>query len=477
MRRATVLLALMVAPTILAGCAMAPTPGAPPRLDLPAPATGAPVAADPRQLERWWTAFDDATLDRLVDEALANSLDLRAAMARIETARAQVKLVSRDQYPSVDAVAGASRTRATAEGAFTQPGIPLTTNNFRIALQASYETDFWGKFRGATAAAQSDLVATRYAREVVQTIVAADVARNYFNLQAADAQLALLEETLKIREQAIALQIDRRQAGIIGDYELRAAQAERDGVVADIAVAKRAVVEYESALAALLGRSPRDVFAPRLARARTSAWVTLLPAIPAGLPSDLLARRPDVRQAEAQLGAASLRVDVARAAYYPSISLTTALGHEAADLRDLFIAPARIWSLGASLLQPLLGLKAVEANVEARNAAREEVVVAYVKTVQAAFRDAHDALSANQTTREALAAQTARRDKLAQVVELSELRYRSGYSAYLEVLDAERQLLQVQTSQIAAARNVRLAVVDLAKALGGGWSAEAAQAR
>ena len=462
------LFALTVAAAV-AGCAFAPTPVEPPKLDLPPPAA---VSATPQQLARWWTAFNDPTLDKLVDEALANNLDVRAAMARIESARAQVKLVSRDQYPSLDVAAGASRNRATGEGAFQQPGIPLTTNDFRIALQASYETDFWGKFRSATRAAQADLVASQYAREVVHTVVAADVARLYFNLLAADAQLALLQETLQTRERAIELQTDRRQAGLIGDYELGSAQAERDAVIGDMAVAKRSIVEFESALTVLLGRSPREVFTPQVAREHTMAWATALPALPAGLPSDLLARRPDIRQVEAQLAAAALRIDVARAAYYPSISLTAALGHEAAALRDLFIAPARIWSVGASLLQPIFGLKAIEANVEATKAAREEIVVNYVKTVQGAFRDAHDALSANETTREALAAQTARREKLASVLELSDMRYRSGYSPYLEVLDAQRQLLQAQTLQIVAARNVRLVAVDVAKALGGGWDFE-----
>jgi multidrug efflux system outer membrane protein len=164
--------------------------------------------------------------------------------------------------------------------------------------------------------------------------------------------------------------------------------------------------------------------------------------------------------------------DVARADYFPAISLTAALGHEAAALRNLVSGPALIWSIGASLAQPLLGLKATEANVDAKTAARNEQIVAYAKTVQGAFRDAHDALSANETTRAALAAQTVRKDKLTQVLELSDMRYRAGYSPYLEVLDAQRQLLLAQTSQIIAARNVRLAVVDLAKALGGGWDAD-----
>ena len=187
----------------------------------------------------------------------------------------------------------------------------------------------------------------------------------------------------------------------------------------------------------------------------------------------MLARRPDIRQQEAQLVAANMRIDVARADYYPSISLTGLFGTEAGALKNLFSGPALIWSIAGSLAQPLIGLKAIEANVQSQTARRDEVVIGYVSTVQGAFRDAHDALSLNETSRAALAAQTERKTKLEQVLELSDARYRSGYSPYLEVLDSQRQLLQAQTFQIIAARNVRLAVVDVAKALGGGWDYEA----
>ena len=449
----------------LAGCTTTPT--APPRLDLPA------ASADPVKIEaltRWWTAFNDPTLDKLVDEALANNLDLRAAMARVETARARVTLSQADLFPTVDLGVDANRTRSTQSGTNPLPqGFSPFSTDYRIALQASYEVDLWGKFRTATRAAQQDLVASQYGQETVRTIVAADTARFYFSLLAADAQLALLEETLKTRIQSVELQTDRYDAGIIGDYDLQTAVAERAAVASDIAAARRIVVENESALAVLLGRSPREVYTPTLNRDVNVARVTAVPTIPSGLPSDLLARRPDIRDAEAQLAAANMRIDVARADYYPSISLTGAYGTEAGALKNLFSGPAVIWTIAGALVQPLIGLKAIEANVDARTALRDETVVAYTKTVQSAFRDTHDALSANETTRAALAAQSERKDKLSLVLELSDLRYRSGYSPYLEVLDSQRQLLQAQTLQIVAARNVRLAVVDLATALGGGW--------
>jgi multidrug efflux system outer membrane protein len=467
MRKTAVALALAASIFIIAGCTTTPT--APPTLDLPA-GTG----ADPA-LERWWTSFNDPTLTALVDEALANNLDLRAAIARIDLARAQVKLAQKDLYPSVDLGVGASRTRSSEVGSFPLFGAPATNNDFRVELNAAYEVDLWGKFRTATRAAQDDLLASRYARETVRTVVAADVARTYFQLLAAAAQLELLSDTLKTRNETVALQRDRYQGGVIGDYDLAQAEAERAAVAADVAGAQRAVAQFESALAVLLGRSPREVFEPKLALepklARDAAIVRLVdvPTVAAGLPSDMLLRRPDIRNVETQLAAGNRRIDVARADYFPSLSLTGGYGSESGALKNLFSGPAVIWSIAASLAQPLIGLKAIEANVESKTAARDQLVVAYQQTVQTAFKETHDALVANQTMRDALVAQTERRTNLERALDLAGLRYRSGYSPYLEVLDAQRQLLQAQTLQILAARDVRLAVVDLAKALGGGW--------
>jgi multidrug efflux system outer membrane protein len=461
------LLALCVA--ALAGCTTTPT--TPPQLDLPA-ASPNPVKID--ALTSWWTAFNDPTLNQLVDEALANNLDLRLALVRVDEARARVKFSQADLFPTVDLAAGVNRSRYSQSTPTLPPGVSPYVNDYRVALQASYEVDLWSKFRTATRAAQQDLVATEYDRETVRTIVAADTARFYFSLLAADAELALLQETLKSRDETVALQTDRYNAGIIGDYDLVTAQAERANVVSDVAVAQRLVSETESALAVLVGRSPREVFKPTFARDFNLARVTGVPNIPSGLPSDLLARRPDIRAAETQLAAASMRIDVARADYYPSISLTGAYGSEAGALKNLFTGPAAIWGIAAALAQPLLNLNAIDANVDLRTAQRQEAVVGFTKAVQNAFHDTHDALSANETTRAALAAQTERKDKLARALELSNLRYASGYSPYLEVLDTQRQLLQAQTLQVVAARNVRLAVVDLAKALGGGWNIEGA---
>ncbi|HEY7788228.1 MAG TPA: efflux transporter outer membrane subunit [Casimicrobiaceae bacterium] len=449
----------------IAGCTTTPT--APPTVELPAATIG------DLALDHWWTNFDEPALNALVDEALANNLDLQGAMARIETARAQVKLASADLYPSLNLGVNAGRSRSTQVGTNPlPPGFAAVGNDYRLDLSASYEVDLWGKYRTATRAAQNDLLATEFARETVRTVVASEVAQTYFGLIAADAQLQLLKDTLGLREQTVGLQTDREQAGVIGEYDLAQAKAERDAVAADIATAQRAVSQFESALAVLTGRSPRDVFTPRVEREPSLAKLLTVPTVPAGLPSNVLERRPDVRQLEKELVAASLRIDRARADYFPSLTLTGGFGTESGALSNLFSGPSLIASLAAGLVQPLIGLKAIEANVDAQTARRQELVVNYLQIVQSAFKDAHDALEANQATREALAAQTTRRRNLQQAYDLSDLRYKAGYSPYLEVLDAQRQLLQAQTLQILAARDVRLALVDLAKALGGGWDYE-----
>jgi multidrug efflux system outer membrane protein len=457
------LIALSHAVCIGALAACTTTPPAPPALDLPPATTSQPA------LDRWWLAFGDPVLNALVDDAMANNLDLAAAITRVDASRALYRLAYLSQYPDYNISASAARSRISQDANGFAPGIPVIGSNFLVAFNASYELDLWGKYSNATQAARNDLLASEYARETVRTAVAAETARVYFQLLASDAQVALLNDTLKTRTETVALQKDRYQAGVIGEFDLKTAEAERAAVASDVAVAKRLVAQNLSALAALLGRTPREVFDPRFNRDVQMVWLTEVPTLPEGLPSDMLERRPDIRDAERQLAAASQRIDVARADYFPKISLTGFIGSESAALSTLFSGPAAIWSIGAGLAQPLFGLSVTQANVELRTAQRDQTVVAYRQSVQSAFRDAHDALVANQTTREALAAQTERKDRLQESLELADLRYNSGYSPYLDVLDVQRQLLQAQTLQILAARDVRLAVVDVAKALGGGW--------
>jgi multidrug efflux system outer membrane protein len=452
----------------LAGCAV--TQPAPPQLDLPAPTATAEQNA---MLERWWLAFNDPVLTTLIDEAIANNLDLKATLARIELARAQVLQAQSSLYPSANLRAGASRSRESQSTAFTAGFPPIgASNDYSVGLDMSYELDLWGKYRSGALAAGNDLAASRYYRETIRITVAADVADAYFRLRAADALLVVFEETRKTRMDTVSLQRDRFDAGIIGEYDLRQAEAELEAVVADIARARQAIGLTEGALATLTGRSPREVFTPEIARGASIEAATGVPQLPSGLPSGLVARRPDIRRSEAELAAADLRIQQARADYFPDLTLTGALGTESAAFSNLFSSPATFWRFGLALVQPILNLKSIDANVTAATARRDSATVQYQQTVQNAFREVHDALVTNASSQDVLAAESRRRDLLTQALEVANLRYEAGRTSYLEVLDAQRTLLASETLRIAAARDARISIVDFAKSLGGGWTPE-----
>jgi len=460
------LLIALLAGVLAAGCAVVQP--APPRLDLPA---GAATPAQEAILQRWWLAFDDPVLTKLIDEAFAQNFDLRTALARIEAARSQVLLAQSDLAPDVNLAVGPSRTRISGVGSQPLPaGTPLISNDFRVAIEMSYELDVWGKYRSGALAAENDLTAARYYRETVRVGVAAEVANAYFRLRAADAELSVLESTLKLRTETATLQQDRFDGGLIGEYDVRQAQAERYAVIADIARAKRAIGLYETAVATLTGRSPQAVFAPDVARGSAIDAATAVPPLPTGLPVEVIGRRPDIRRSEALLAGSELRIQQARADYFPSFKLGAYFGSEAATTGALFSGPAGIWSIGLGLLQPLIALKAIEAQVELAKANNDRAMVEYLQTVQVAFGEVRNALVTNASSRDVLAAETARRDQLAKALEVAMLRYNAGRTSFLEVLDAQRSLLAAETLRIAAARDAKLSTVDFARALGGGWN-------
>ena len=462
-------LAALCLGVVLAGCAV--TQPKPPVLDLPEPTATAEQNA---LLERWWIAFDDPVLTALIEEAYANNLDLKAALARIDVARAGLLQAQSNLYPTVSLNAGATRSRLSQiiVPPSDPPTTPSVTNDLSIGLQASNEIDVWGKYRAGSLAAQNDVVAAQYDRESVRITVSANVARGYFQLRAADALLVIYVDTAKTRAETVQLQRDRFEGGLIGEYDLRQAEAELSAVQADIARAQQAVALTESALATLTGRSPRAVFTPMIARGNSIEAATSAPQLPSGLPSGLMQRRPDIRRSEADLAAADLRIQQARTNYFPTISLTGAYGFEGTSLANLFTGPAAAWSLGLALVQPLFSLKSIEAGVLAAEARRDAVTVQYQQIVQNAFREVHDALSTNDSAQRVLAAESARREQLRQALAVANLRYEAGRTSYLEVLDAQRTLLAAETLRIVAARDARLSIVDFAKALGGGWKTD-----
>jgi outer membrane protein, multidrug efflux system len=458
---ALVIIAIALAAMLLAGCTLGPNYSRP-GVDLPED-FGVAQAAVPAP-ERWWAVFEDPVLDRLVGEALAANRDLRAAAERIEQARAQVAITRADEWPSAGVEATRSRTRNSALGAIPLPPDAILTNDNRLVLRFSWELDFWGQYRRATEAARAELVAGEAGRDAVRTSLVGEVVRGYFALQAFDRRMDTVERTLAVREQGLELQKLRLDAGVVSELEYRQVESDLRTAQALVPVLRLARVRQEGALALLFGRAPREIYAAQVERSATATSPVV--EVPAGVPSDLLLRRPDLREAEARLHAANARIGVARAAYFPKISLTGFYGGESQALRDLFSGPARTWSLAGDLLQPVFAGGQIRGGVELAEARTREAAELYQKAVANAFREVRDAIAAQSNLREALGAQQERERSLTRTLELARLRYDNGTTSLFEVLDTERQLLLARLDAIDAERDRRDAIVELYLALG-----------
>jgi multidrug efflux system outer membrane protein len=438
-----------------------------PQVDVP---TAWPVSApDANVSARWWTLYADAELNLLVEEALAHNTNLRLAAARVDEARAGLTIVRTDSLPNVTGGAGVARNRISERSGSFFPGVPTEFNDITVQLNASWEIDFWGKYRRATEAARGDLLASTAARDAVQLSLISDVVTGYFALRALDSQIEITRRTIETRRESERLQRMRYDAGEASQLQLRQVEAETAAAQALLPILEQQQGEQENALAVLLGRSPRAVMEGTVERGLALETLALPPAVPAGLPSDLLQRRPDIRQAEQQLIAANARIGVARAAYYPSISLTAMFGFESEKLANLFSAPARIWQFSAGAAQPIFDGGRIGAQVDIATARHEQQLAAYQGTIQNAFREVKDALIASRKTADRTTAEQNRVKVLRDAYRLANLSYRSGESSLLDVLDSERSLLQAELDQVQAQRGQLLATADLFKALGGGW--------
>ena len=418
----------------------------------------------------WWHAYNDPALDTLMTEALAHNRDLRLAAARIEEARANLGLTEADRYPEVQVGADVGRSKITGKGSTPLPaGTPLASNRFKLNLQAAWEADLWGRYREASAAARANLLATEYARHAIQSSLTGTLAQGYFDLAALDANIKLAQDTLTNRREAVKLHRLRFEAGITSELVLRQAEAELASIEANLAQLGQQTRRQELALALLLGREPRAILQTDIARGGGLFKLAVPPAIPAGLPSDLLQRRPDLRQAEQNLLASQARIREAGAAIYPNLSLTANLGTESKALADLFSGPAGIWGLAAGLSQTLFNAGRTEAAVQAAGARQDQALIAYEQAVQVAFKEVLDALVAHRQAREIGLAEADRTTALKRAAELADLRFQNGVSNYLEALDARRNLFQAEQGGIEARRAQLAATADLFKALGGGW--------
>ncbi|HEX7218899.1 MAG TPA: efflux transporter outer membrane subunit [Burkholderiales bacterium] len=456
----------VLAVLLLAGCSVGPKYERP---EMPLPAQF-PVAAqkvetpgEPQIPADWWKLYRDAQLDALVAEVRSRNADLRIAAAQVEEAEAVMRQARAAVFPEVNL--SFSRTRSRV-GTLTAPppvtGAPLERNDARLVASTSYELDFWGRVRSAGDAAQAQLLGSQLGREVVTLTLGGLTAQTYFGLRSLDAQIEVLERGIALRRDSLAIAEARANAGLASELDVHQAR----GALADSLVQRREAGRQrallERQLAQLSGKLDLKVAGGDLFR------LPVPPTPPAGLPSSLLERRPDVRQAEQTMIAANAQVGVARAARFPTVSLTGYVGGQSAQLED--IANSGIWSLGLGIVAPIFDAGRREA-VEEQTAARyRQTVASWQKSVEGAFREVSDALVNLEQTAASETDLLARLEAARNALELSRIRYESGYSPYLEVLDAQRTANEAELAFVRN-RQARLAFsVDLMKALGGGWT-------
>jgi len=410
--------------------------------------------------QKWWDIFQDDQLRTLIRTALTQNYDSRIAASRVLEAQAQLGITRADQFPSIGAGAGISDTRA-AQSKFL-PAFETSTG--QLNLSAAWELDFWGKYRRATEAARANLVASEWARREVLSTLVANVASAYFQLRALDLQLEISKRTLNSRQESLRLTRILADGGSTTLLDVRQAEQLVFTASAEIPVLEQQIEQQENFLSILLGQNPGDI-----PRGQTLTEQRQPPEVPSGLPSALLERRPDIQEVEAQLVAANAEIGVARAAYFPQISLSGAGGFQSSALTSLFTGPAGAWSFGASLTQPIFTGGRLRSQVRLTEARQQTAVLFYQQSIQGAFRSVSDTLVAYRKTREFRAQQELLFRSAEDAARLSHMRYNGGVTGYLEVLTNETNAFSTELGLVQARLNELVAVVQLYQALGGGW--------
>jgi NodT family efflux transporter outer membrane factor (OMF) lipoprotein len=467
MRRGLIAISIAVLGT---GCTVGPnyqrpTIPVPPNFRAPeplAPAQAASFADLP-----WFEVFKDQELQDLIRSALQHNYDLRDAVARVEEARANLGIVRSNQFPNFAATGAVEINRLSRDGATSLPPEILTSQNRNFgsaALQLlSFEIDIWGRLRRATEAARANLLSAQENRKAVVTTLVADVATAYLTLRELDNTLEISQRTLESRRASLDLTKSRQTGGVATLLDLRQAQQLVFTAEETIPSIQQQIEQTENRLTLLMGQPPGAIERGRAFTAQD------LPEVPAGLPSTLLERRPDIRAAEQALIAGNAQIGVARAAYFPTLSLSGALGGESTQLARLFAGPNSTWNLTPQVTQPIFTAGRLKSGVKLADAQNDEALIQYEKTIQTAFTEVSDALIAHERTRESRERQAELVDVLGDRVRLAYLRYRGGVDTQLNALDADRDLFQAQLDFAQLRLQEMLAVVQLYKALGGGW--------
>jgi multidrug efflux system outer membrane protein len=454
--RNAVLVLLLAAP--LSACMVGPDYRRP-EVDVPvAWRLGATEAGEISNIA-WWDQFQDPVLSSLVRTALANNKDLEIATANVDQAFAQYGIVRSAQFPQVNASASAARERSSAN-------IRLggqTFTDYGVNLSASFELDIWGRLRRATESARASLLASQQGKGTVVLTVVTTVASGYILLRALDRQLEIAQRTSQSLGEAARLQRVRFEEGAVPASDYQQAESQYREAVARVPELEREIAQQENFISVLLGHNPgliprgRDIDA------------LLFPAVPDGLPASLLQRRPDIRQAEQNLIAANANIGVAKAAYFPDISLTALLGLESAQLSDLFKGPSRAWSFGAGVLQPIFNAGRLRSQVAQAEAVQRQALHTYEKSIISAFQDVENALIDRTKFGQVREEQAKNVEALRSFRDLADLRYREGATIYLEVASAEQSLFIAQLAYVATQAQLFQSYANLYKAMGGGW--------
>ena len=427
----------------------------------PPSANGAASVAPPSiGDEKWWEVFQDKELQGLIRTALENNYDVRIAATRVLQARAQLGITRADQFPTLSAGGNVSSVRNPQIGPI--PSYELTLGE--ITASASWNVDFWGKYRRATESARATLLANEWARKAVISTLVANVASSYFVLRQLDLELEISRRTLSSRQDSLELTKTLEEHGINSLLDVRQSEQLVYTAAEEVPDLERQIEQQENAISILLGRNPGEI-----PRGLALTEQPHAPEVPVGLPSSLLERRPDIREAEQNLVAANAQIGVARAAYFPQIALTGAAGYESPKLTDLFQGPAGVWSLLGSVTQPIFEGGRLKSNVRLAEAQHEQLLLTYQQTIQGAFRDVSNALVAYRKFREFRVQQEHLWESAQDAARLSEARFKAGTADYLEVLTNETNSFSAELALAQAQGNELNALVQLYQALGGGW--------
>jgi multidrug efflux system outer membrane protein len=453
---------------LLAGCMTGPDYVRP---DVDVPGAWRVEVADARDLADtlWWEQLGDPVLNDLVVTALEENLDVRIAAARVEEFAGRLRSARAPLFPQIGYQGDGGRQRVTEDSGPTAlpPGVDPTFSSYDAVLTASWEIDLWGRVRRLTEAARADLLASEEARRAIILTLVSSVANSYVALRGLDRQLEISRATAQAYLESLRLFELRFKGGVVNEMQLAQVRSQYQQALARIPVFERQISEQENAISVLLGRNPGPI-----PRGKTLEELTV-GGVPAGLPSTLLERRPDVQAAEQNLVAANARIGAARALYFPTISLTGFLGSASTEFSDLFQGSTRTWAYTGTVTGPIFTAGAIEGTVAQAEARQKQLLRSYQQTIQNAFREMNDALVDYQKSGEALAAQGLDVEALETYARLANLRFDAGYSDYLEVLDAERSLFNSQLGYAQAKARVFQTYVNIYKAMGGGWVDEA----